>query len=118
MDLKNASPGVFFSKNGKFAEQGGVLDIDFFNCTSIAISIKDKLITCNWGKKPNQKGITHKIIRENMNNRGECFIPWSRGGCIAGNEETGTLINSVDTSMHAGVLKLEQRIHRKKSRSS
>ncbi len=27
-----------------------------------------------------------------MNNRGECFFPWSRGGWIAGYEVTGTLI--------------------------
>jgi hypothetical protein len=27
-----------------------------------------------------------------MDNRGECFIPWSRGGWIAGKKEKGTLI--------------------------
>ncbi len=90
--MKNASPGVFVSKNGKFAEQGGVVGVIFFNCISIRLAMNDKLINCNWGKKPNQRKVTHKIIKENMNNRGECFIPWSHGGWVAGYKETGTLI--------------------------
>jgi hypothetical protein len=92
VDLKNASPGVFVTKNGKFAEQGGVLGKDFFNCISINAAVRDKLINNNWGKKPNQRKITQKIIRENMNSRGECFIPCLSGGCIAGYEKTGSLI--------------------------
>jgi hypothetical protein len=90
--LLNASPGVFVSNNGKFAEQGRVLGVDYFSSSSIRSAKRDKLINGNWGKKPNQRSITEKIIRENMNNRGECFIPWSRGGWIAGYEKTGTLI--------------------------
>jgi hypothetical protein len=27
-----------------------------------------------------------------MDNHGECFIPWSQGGWIAGKKEKGTLI--------------------------
>ena len=92
VDLKNASPGVLVTKNGKFAEQEGVLGKDFFNCISIRKAIDDKLINNNWGSRPNKRSITEKIIRENMNNRGECFIPWVRGGCIPGYEKTGSLI--------------------------
>ena len=92
VDLKNASPGVFVSKNGKFTEQGGVLGVDFINCTSIREAYTDNLINRNWGKRPNQRMITNKIINENMDDRGECFIPWWRGGWITGHEVTGTLI--------------------------
>ena len=92
VDLKYASPGVFVSKNGKLAEQGGVLGVDYFCRPSICSAKKDKLITSNWGKRPNQRAITIQGIRENMNDHGECFIPWSRGGWIAGYEEKGTLI--------------------------
>ena len=88
----NASPGVFVSNNGKFAEQGRVLGVDYFSSSSIRSTKRDKLINGNWGKKPNQRSITEKIIRENMNNRGEYFIPWSHGGWITGYEKTGTLI--------------------------
>jgi hypothetical protein len=90
--LKNGSPGVFVSKNGKFAEQGGVLGIDYFSHPGIKTAKKDKLISCNWGKCPNQRAITIQIIRDIMNDHGECFIPWSRGGWIAGSEEKSTLI--------------------------
>jgi hypothetical protein len=92
VDLKHASPGVFVSKNGKFAEQGGVLGVDFFNCISIHKAATGNLINSGWGKRPNQRRMTQKIIRENMNNRGECFIPWSHSEWIAGYEVTGTLI--------------------------
>jgi hypothetical protein len=93
VDLKNASPGVLITKNGKFAENGGVLGKDFFNCISIRKAIDDKLINVNWGTRHNKRYITEKIIRENLNNRGECFIPWSsRGGRIPGYEKTGSLI--------------------------
>ena len=90
--MKNASPGVFVSKNGKFAEQGGVLGVDYFSRPSIFMARKDKLINNNWDKSPNTRTITEQIIRENMDNRGECFIPWARGGWIAGKKERGTLI--------------------------
>jgi hypothetical protein len=92
VDLLNASPGVFVSNNGKFAEQGGVLGVDYSSHSSIRSATRDKFINYNWGKKPNQKSITEKIIRENVNERGECFIPWSRGGLIAGYEKRGTLV--------------------------
>ena len=72
--MLNASPGVFISNNGKFAEQGGVLGVDYFSSSSIRSAKRDKLINGNWGKKPNQRSITEKIIRENMNNRGECLF--------------------------------------------
>ena len=92
VDLLNASPGFFVSNNGKFAEQGGVLCVDYFSSSSLGSAKRDKLINSNWGKQPNQRSITEKIIRENVNERGECFIPWSRGGLIAGYEKRGTLI--------------------------
>ena len=92
VDLINASPGVFVSNNGKFAEQGGVLGDDYFSRPSIRSAINDKLINCNWGKSPNQRCITEKIIRENMDERGECFIPWTRGGVVAGRMQKGILI--------------------------
>jgi hypothetical protein len=53
-----------------------------------------------------------------MNNRGECFIPWSRGGWIAGYEKTGTLIKFSGYVHTCKGGKLEQRIHWKRSRSS
>ena len=84
VDLMNASRGVFVSSNGEFAENGRVLGVDYFSRPSFKSAKRDKLITCNWGKKPNQRGITEQIIRENMDDHGECFIPWSRGGLIAG----------------------------------
>jgi hypothetical protein len=92
VDLKHASPGVIVSKNGKFAEQGGVMGVDFFNRISVKKAVTDNIINGNWGKRPNQRRITQKNIKENMNNRGECFIPWSRGEWITGYEVTGTLI--------------------------
>ena len=92
VDLKNASPGVFVTKNGKFAEQGGVLGKDFFYFNSIRKARDGKMINGNWGTRSNKKTITNQIIKENMNSRGECFIPWSSGGCIAGHEITGSLI--------------------------
>ena len=94
VDLLNASPGFFVSNNGKFAEQGGVLCVDYFSSSSLGSAKRDKLINSNWGKQPNQRSITEKIIsiRENVNERGECFIPWSRGGLIAGYEKRGTLV--------------------------
>jgi hypothetical protein len=36
-----------------------------------------------------------------MSNRGECFIPWSRGGWIAGKKEKGTLIKFSGYNMYA-----------------
>ena len=90
--MKNASPGVFVCKNGKFAEQGGFLGVDYFSRPSLKSAKKDKLINGNWGSRPNQSNITQQIIRENMDSRGECFNPWSRGGWIAGKKEKGTLI--------------------------
>ena len=90
--MKHASPGGFVSKNRKCAEQGGVLSVDFFNCISIHKAVTGNLINGNWGTSPNQRRLTQKIIRENMNNHGECFIPWSHGEWIAGYEVTGTLI--------------------------
>ena len=92
VDLKNASPGVLVTKNGKFAEQGGVLGKDFFYFNSIRKARDGKIINGNWGTRSNKKTITNQIIKENMNSRGECFIPWSSGGCIAGHEITGSLI--------------------------
>jgi hypothetical protein len=92
VDLKHASPGVIVSENGKFAEQGGVMGVDFFNRISVKKAVTDNIINGNWGKRPNQRRITQKNIKENMNNRGECFIPWSRGEWITGYEVTGTLI--------------------------
>jgi hypothetical protein len=92
VDLMLASPGVFVTNNGKFAEKGGVLGVDYFSRSSLRLARIDKLINGNWGKKPNQKSITEKIIRENMNDHGECFIPWTRGGLIAGRMEKGILI--------------------------
>jgi len=50
-----------------------------------------KLMNHNWGSRPNKRGVTLQIIRENMDNH-ECFIPWSRGGWIAGKKEKGTMI--------------------------
>jgi hypothetical protein len=58
VDLKYASAGVIVSKNEKFAEQGGVLGIDFFNRISIRKAITDKLINCNWGSRPNQRKVS------------------------------------------------------------
>jgi hypothetical protein len=92
VDLMHASPGVIVTNNGKFAEKGGVLGIDYFSRSSLRLARIDKLINGNWGKSPNQKAITEKIIRENMNDQGECFIPWTRGGLIAGRMEKGILI--------------------------
>ena len=92
VDLMNASRGVFVSSNGEFAENGGVLGVDYFSRPSFKSAKRDKLITCNWGKKLNQRGITEQIIRENMDDHGECFIPWSRGGLIAGKKVKGMLI--------------------------
>ena len=92
VDLLNASPGVFVFNNGKFAEQGGFLGVDYFSRSSLRMAIRVKLINSNWGKKPNQRSVTSEIIRENSNNLGKCFIPWPRGGWIAGYEKTGTLI--------------------------
>ena len=92
VDLMHASPGVFVSSNGKFAENGGVLGVDYFSCPSIRSAIRDKRININFGKKQNQRNVTEQIIRENMDDHGECFIPWTRGGLIAGRMEKGNLI--------------------------
>jgi hypothetical protein len=92
VDLMHANPGVLVSNNGKFAEKGGVLGVDYFSRSSLRLARIDKLINGNWGKRPNQKSITEKIIRENMNDHGECFIPWTRGGFILGRMEKGTII--------------------------
>ena len=92
VDLMNASRGVFVSSNGKFAENGGVLGVDYFSCPSIRSAVRDKRINSNFGKRPNQRSITEQIIRENMDDHGECFIPWTRGGLIAGKTDRGTLI--------------------------
>jgi hypothetical protein len=92
VDLMNASHGVFVSSNGKFAENGGVLGVDYFSCPSIRSAIRDKRINSNFGKRPNQRYITEQIIRENMDDHGECFIPWTLGGLIAGKTGRGTLI--------------------------
>jgi len=91
VDLKHASTGVFVSKNGKFAEQGGVLGVDYFSHPSLKSAYNVKLMNHNWGSRPNKRGVTLQIIRENMDNH-ECFIPWSRGGWIAGKKEKGTMI--------------------------
>ena len=37
----------------------------------------DKLINVHWGSRPNQRTISERIIRENMDNGGECFVPYS-----------------------------------------
>jgi hypothetical protein len=37
----------------------------------------DKLINVHWGSRPNQRNISEQIIRENMDNRSECFVPYS-----------------------------------------
>jgi hypothetical protein len=92
VDLMHASPGVFVSSNGKFAENGGVLGVDYFSCPSIRSAIRDRRININFGKKQNQRNVTEQIIRENMDDHGECFIPWTRGGLIAGRMEKGNLI--------------------------
>jgi hypothetical protein len=92
VDLMNGARGVFVSSNGKFAENGGVLGVDYFSCPSIRSAVRDKRINCNFGKRPNQRSITEQIIRENMDDHGECFIPWTRGGLIAGKTGRGTLI--------------------------
>jgi hypothetical protein len=92
VDLINASSGVFVSSNGKFAENGGVLGVDYFSCPSIRSAVRDKRINSNFGKKPNQRKLSEQIIRENMDDHGECFIPWTRGGLIAGKTDRGTLI--------------------------
>ena len=92
VDLMKASRGVFVSSNGKFAENGGVLGVDYFSCPSIRSAVRYKRINSNFGKKPNQRSITEQIIRENMDDHGECFISWTRGGLIAGKTERGTLI--------------------------
>jgi len=103
VDLMNASPGVFVTSNGKFAEQGGVLGVDYFSRPSIRSAIRDKLINVNWGKRPNKRTITERIVRENMVN-GECFIPWSRGEWIDRKMEFGTLIkfSGYMYNMHIG----------------
>ena len=90
--MKNASHGVFVCKNGTFTEQEGFLGVDYFSRPSLKSAKKDKLINGNWGSRPNQSNIKQQIIRENMDSRGECFNPWSRGGWIAGKKEKGTLI--------------------------
>jgi hypothetical protein len=92
VDLMCASRGVFVSSNGKFAVNGGVLGVDYFSCPSIGSAVRDKRINCQFGKKPNQRSVTEQIIRENMDDHGECFIPWTRGGLIAGKTDRGTLI--------------------------
>ena len=92
VDLINASPGVFVSNNGKFAEQGGVLGEDYFSYPSIRSAVNDKRINSKFGKRPNQRTVSEQIIRENMDDNGEFFIPWIRGGLIAGKTERGTLI--------------------------
>ena len=92
VDLMNASRGVFVSSNGKFAENGGVLGVDYFSCPSIRSAVRDKRINSSFGKRPNQRSVTEQIIRENMDDHGECFIPWTRGGLIAGKTGRGTLI--------------------------
>jgi hypothetical protein len=100
VDLKNASPGVFVSKNGKFREQGGVLGVDYSSHPSITSAIREKVINNNWGSRPNQRKVTLQLVRENMDERGECFIPWSRGGLIPGKKGNGTLVK-FDGYMHA-----------------
>ena len=92
VDLMNASRGVFVSSNGKFAENGGVLGVDYFSCPSIRSAVRDKRINSNFGKKPNQRSITEQIIRENVDDHGECWIPWTRGGVVAGRMQKGILI--------------------------
>jgi hypothetical protein len=92
VDLMYASQGVFVSSNGKFAENGGVLGVDYFSCPSIRSALRDKRININFGKRPNQRTLTEQIIRENMDDHGECFVPWTRGGLIAGKTDRGTLI--------------------------
>ena len=92
VDLMWSSRGVFVSSNGKFAENGGVLGVDYFSCPSIRSAIRDKRINCNIGKKPNQRALSEQFIRENMDDHGECFISWTRGGLIAGKTNRGTLI--------------------------
>ncbi len=92
VDLMYASRGIFVSSNGKFAENGGVLGVDYFSCPSIRSAGRDKRINHNFGKKPNQRTVTEQIIRENMDERGECFIPWTRGGVVAGRMQKGILI--------------------------
>ena len=61
--MKNASPGVFISNNGKFAEKGGVLGIDFVNCKSILEAITKKLINSNWGKSLTRERFRIKSLR-------------------------------------------------------
>jgi hypothetical protein len=92
VDLMNASRGVFVSSNGKFAENGGVLGVDYFSCPSIRSAVRDKRINCNFGRRPNQRTVTEQIIRENMDDHGECFIPWTRGGVVAGRMQKGIII--------------------------
>ena len=77
VDLKHASFNVFVSFNGKFAEQGGVLGVDYFSRPSLNSANMDKLINVHWGSRPNQRTISERIIRENMDNGGECFVPYS-----------------------------------------
>jgi hypothetical protein len=94
VDLLNASPGVLVSSNGKFADRGGVLGVDYFSLPSISSAKIGKWINQNWAKTPNdvRRHVNENTIRNNMDDRGECFIPWSQGGLIDGKKEKGTLI--------------------------
>ena len=90
--MKNASPGVFVSNNGKFAEQGGVLGVDYFSHPSLYSARRHKLINQKWGSRPIQRQLSELIIRENVDKNGECFVPWTQGGWISGKKVKGTMI--------------------------
>ena len=51
--MKNSSPGVFVTNNGKFA-------LIFFYRTSITKAINDKLITKKWGRSLTSERIPKK----------------------------------------------------------
>ena len=89
----SATPGVIVSKTGKFEEDGGISGVDFMGFTSLNMAMVEKTwkVNCNQGSRPNKKHLTIPILRNNVIERGVCFVPNSNGYMIP-NYGKGTLV--------------------------
>jgi hypothetical protein len=82
VDMMSASPGVIVSKTGKFMENGGILGVDFAGFNSLKLAQIIGVINWKVGKKPNRKNLMLQMLRNNINERGVCFVPNSNGSTI------------------------------------
>jgi hypothetical protein len=80
--MMRVSPGAIVSKTNKFEEDGGILGVDFMGFTSLKMAIKTWKVNRNWGSRPNKKPLTIPILRNNVNERGVCFVLNSNGNMI------------------------------------